>query len=85
MGHLQAMEMAAYAPLRAALTWHLTANHFPPVPEAWVPVCERVIHGLRDETLTMRDMVENPVNPGLKHTVSAIVHTLHLNAWLEIE
>lgn len=29
--------------LKAALTWHLTANHYPPVPVSMVPVCIKAI------------------------------------------
>lgn len=35
--------------LTAALSWHLSGNHYPPVPQAFVPVCEQAIAAALDE------------------------------------
>ena len=32
MGRMQATEMAALADIDTALRWHLTSNHYPPLP-----------------------------------------------------
>ena len=42
-GSLQAMEMAEMLEIESALSWHLTSNHFPPVPVSMVPVCIEAI------------------------------------------
>jgi hypothetical protein len=48
MGNLQAQEYAELAwtgetSLRGALSWHLTSNHFPPVPTIMVEPCLEAI------------------------------------------
>lgn len=43
MGHMQAMEMAAHADLDTALRWHLTSNHYPPLPVALVEPAKQAI------------------------------------------
>lgn len=35
--------------LRAALSWHLTSNHYPPLPSFFIPVAEQAIDLARDE------------------------------------
>jgi hypothetical protein len=59
MGALQAMEFAAAVSdssidLEPALQWHLTANHWPPLPIEYVGILAAVIRdmnsGLIDET-----------------------------------
>ena len=51
MGHLQAAEFGAAVAAgqiqrRVALEWHITANHFPPLPIGYVDVAETVIDRL---------------------------------------
>lgn len=47
MGHLRATEaattMAEMAGLDAALHYHLTANHYPPIPTEMIPVAKSAI------------------------------------------
>lgn len=47
MGNLQAAEMARLAHIDQALTWHLQANHYPPVSAALVPACKQAIKNAR--------------------------------------
>jgi hypothetical protein len=54
MGSLQAAAFAEAVKdgdtnLSAALTYHLTANHYPPLPISLVPVAERVIELAQNE------------------------------------
>lgn len=37
------------ASLRTALSWHLTSNHYPPLPTFFIPVAERAIELGQDE------------------------------------
>ncbi len=46
MGRLSAFEMASYADIRTAVSWHLSANCYPPVPSVMVPVCVRAIEAM---------------------------------------
>ena len=39
MGHLSALDMAQHAPLETAISWHLTSNHYPPLPTIFIPTC----------------------------------------------
>jgi len=49
MGHLSAMDMAAQPISReAALHWHLTSNHFPPVSTEFIPTCIAAIDAAND-------------------------------------
>ena len=49
MGRLQAEEMASLADLDTALSWHLTSNHYPPIPLSMLPVCKSAIEAFNDE------------------------------------
>lgn len=62
MGNLQASEMASAAfaaglvSLQQAVSWHLTANHFPPIPE-YTDLLVDVIVRVRDGELDLEDTV----------------------------
>jgi hypothetical protein len=46
MGHMQAMGLAAESDtfgLATMLAIHLTSNHYPPLPTAYIPLCEAAI------------------------------------------
>lgn len=43
MGRLQAEEMAGLLDLDTALYWHLTSNHYPPLPETLVDCAKTAI------------------------------------------
>ncbi len=85
MGYLQASEMARLAPGDMALRWHLTANHYPPLPESLIPVAKRVIK------LALADRLDDEVRlpKGItwrgqsKVPVRVAVESWHLEAFLE--
>lgn len=69
-----------------ALSWHLTSNHYPPVPDFMVPVCEAAIDAWNDE----RDpdkLISLPEGVGYRGLTAAPAHAIieahHLEAWLE--
>ncbi len=70
-------------PRRAALIWHLTSNHFPPVSNAWVPVCETVIDRL-NEGAKPDERVDNPVREGETLELYEVAEGLHLEPWLDL-
>lgn len=39
MGRLQADEFAQLTDIRTALSWHLSSNHYPPIPSAMIEPC----------------------------------------------
>lgn len=69
----------------AALHYHLTANHYPPIPEAMIPVAQRAImlasDGLYDEEI---ELPEGWIVNG-KHalTVREVVDIMHLQAFIQ--
>ena len=85
MGRLQAEAMAeASISLEAQLEWHLTANHYPPVPSIMIPVCIEAIDAANEgdwdklitlpENVSWRGLTEVPVH--------AIVEQHHLDPWI---
>lgn len=66
---------------RQALVWHLTANHYPPIHEVFVPVAEQAIElaniGDWDETIEMPN--------GITKSVGEIVDELHLTPFVDLE
>lgn len=76
--------------LRAALHWHLTSNHFPPVPESMVDVAEEALEGVRQGASLTEDCVELP--EGAEHRrygrsvpLGEIIRVLHLEAFIGLE
>lgn len=43
MGRLALEDMLEQASFEQALAWHLTGNHFPPLPLSLLPVCKQAI------------------------------------------
>ena len=86
MGRLQAEAMASedFLPLENQLRWHLTSNHYPPVPESMIPVCIEAIdkanEGEWEEFITLHAGISwrgEPMSP-----VHAIVESHHLETWI---
>ena len=66
-------------PLGVKLKWHLQFNHYPPVPEVFVPLCEQVIACANaGEWNAVLDMPN-----GLSRTVAYIVENLHLEPFCD--
>lgn len=84
MGYMSARDMAEQTDLDTALSWHLTANHFPPVPVTLVPACKEAIQAILDEEpdrlidlpdeITYRDLTLAPAY--------AIAEAHHLDAFI---
>jgi hypothetical protein len=88
MGSLQATEMAnSGLSLEDSLSWHLRANHFPPVPLEMIPVCMEAIQ-LMNEGL-FNSQVELPLGTSYRGDTTApawaITDAHHLDAWIEEE
>ena len=81
MGRMQADEMARELPLDAALHWHLTCNHYPPLPVALVEPCKAAIEAGQDEDW-LRPI---PMPEGFRQHVTAgdLIEGLHLESFLE--
>lgn len=86
MGRLQATEMSSMLPEQQALEWHLTANHYPPIHESFVPVAiqaiNRAVAAIEEEDRSIwREQIEMPNGKVL--TVSEICEGLHLDTFVE--
>lgn len=89
MGASQAREMAELDSIgiEQSIGWHLTSNHYPPIPTMMVPVCIEAIDNANDgewdklvslpEGVSWRGLTEAPT--------SAIVEGHHLESWIESE
>lgn len=80
MGHTIAQAIAeSDLSLEDKLSWHLTGNHYPPVHEAFIPVCIQAIElanaGAYDAELTYPN--------GLVRTVRHCIDGLHLEYFLQ--
>ena len=68
-----------------ALSWHLSHNHYPPVPAAMIPVCAAAIDAaLADDWDVELDLPERTSYKGRATApVWAIVDAHHLGAFIE--
>lgn len=71
--------------LEQALVWHLTSNHFPPVPTTMVEPCIQAIDAIHeDDAERLIDLPEETSWRGQsKAPAWAIVEGHHLEAFLE--
>ena len=88
MGNMQAQAMAATdTSIEVQLSWHLSSNHYPPVPETMVPVCIEAINaynaGEYDAEIALPEGMSYRDNP--EAPVDAIIEQHHLHAWLDEE
>lgn len=89
MGYVSAAGMAemtkeGLASMEQALNWHLTANHFPPISTALVPVAMEAIKnanaGNWSQPVAMPEGYRRREIP-----TGELIEGLHLHAWLEGE
>ena len=85
MGRMQAEEMKELGSLDQALSWHLTSNHYPPVPLTMLPICKEAIeHANTGDWYTMLKLPKGISYQGNESApVHAIVKQHHLDTFLE--
>lgn len=91
MGASQAHEFAALVgeglPLEAALDYHLTSNHFPPVPREMIPVAKSAIdyanEGVWDVDVDLPEGVEFRGQPVA--SIYDIIEAFHLDPFIDYE
>ena len=91
MGHLRAMEaatvMTEMAGAEAAMHYHLTANHYPPVPSEMVPVALEAVSlfaaGDPDGRVELPDGITYR-DGSTSVAASLVVQSLHLDAFVEV-
>lgn len=87
MGSVQAQEMAEMLDIKDAIAWHLTSNHFPPIPLSMVPVCiEAIENALAGEWTKLVSLPEGVGYKGLTVApTDAIIAQHHLDPWVELD
>jgi len=87
MGSVQAQEMATLADQRQGIAWHLTGNHYPPVPLSMVEPCIDAIAAVNDGESNRRIELPGEITwRGEKSAPAyAIVEAHHLDPWVDYE
>jgi len=49
MGYVALVDMLDIATYNEALNWHLTSNHFPPIPRDFFPSIKQAIEAVRND------------------------------------
>jgi len=85
MGSLQAMEMAEILDIDTALSWHLRANHYPPVPLTMLEACKEAIWACNEwDSDKLISLPEGVWYRGATAAPAwAVVKGHHLAAWLD--
>lgn len=65
--------------LEQKLSWHLQGNHYPPVHEAFIPVCIDAINRANEGDYTSLILYPNGIERSVSHTIQG----LHLEAFLD--
>lgn len=85
MGYLNALGMAEAADLDTALGWHLSANHYPPIPSEMIPVAKEAIDAMLElepeRPIDLRDIVE--YRDSKTAPAWALVEHMHLDAFID--
>lgn len=91
MGALQALAMTETdLSLEQQLSWHLQGNHYPPIPQAMIPVCieaiDAVIEQDPDRLIPLPKMEDGFQirwrDGNIEAPAWAVVEHAHLDAWL---
>lgn len=91
MGYMQAAGFAeavddGMISLDMALSIHLSSNHYPPIPQAWIPACKSAIQvGIEAALEEDWDLLDAEITvPGLPtRTARWLIEGAHLDAFIE--
>ena len=87
MGYLSALDFAANADQDTALRWHLTTNHFPPLPEGLLEPAKEaianVLAGATDALVDLRGFGSYKGEPSAPSW--ACIEAWHLEAFLDAQ
>ena len=85
--HSLAGMMEGVDDLEVLLEWHLSENHYPPVPHCWVAVCKKIVEDYSDDPAEFDwdGTVTRPAELGavFEIPIRDIVETLHLGDIME--
>ncbi len=92
MGRMNALGMAAEVDggnvvLNSALHWHLTSNHYPPMPVELVSVAEEAIEKADEGEWEHEIEIPDGINFRGRYivTVSEAVEVMHLDSFLSLD
>ena len=87
MGRMALEGMLEQASEDQALRWHLSSNHFPPLPESLIPVAKRAIQAARRGQWSMKITLPEEFTWKGQSTapVSACITEWHLDAFISEE
>jgi len=85
MGRLQADEMIQHAGVEQALAWHLSSNHYPPIPREFIPLCLQAIDNANAGEWDKPIELPNGVLWRGESTcpTHALVEYAHLDSWID--
>jgi hypothetical protein len=85
MGHTTALDLAGQIHLDQGLAYHLTGNHYPPVPLAMVDPCKAAIDAFLDEDWDREIELPDPITYKGRTTAPAraIVEQHHLEPFID--
>jgi hypothetical protein len=83
-----AMGMAEATDIDTGLSWHLSSNHYPPVPQSMIESAKQAItafnEGETDRDIPLPDGIRR--RDGQQHAPAyELVSSLHLDAWIDSE
>ena len=87
MGHMGAVGMAEATDIDTGLSWHLSSNHYPPVPQSMIEPAKQAItafnEGETDRDIPLPDGIS--FRDGQHAPAYELVSSLHLDAWVDYE
>jgi hypothetical protein len=85
MGSLQAAEMAELVPMEQAIAWHLSSNHYPPIPASMAKPCLDAIDAYWEDDIDREIQMPDGISYRGETTVAAreIIISCNLDAWLD--
>lgn len=94
MGSLQAQDIQNFASLDVSLAWHLSGNHYPPIPSSMIPIAKEAIEKAQEYQFTLdQDLldyrIELPDGVSFRGSTAApvrdIMEGLHLWDFVQAE
>ncbi len=85
MGSLQAAEMAELMQMEQAIAWHLSSNHYPPIPASMAKPCLDAIDAYWEDDIDREIQMPDGISYRGESTVAAreIIISCNLDAWLD--
>jgi len=84
---MSAMGMAEATDIDTALSWHLSSNHYPPIPQVMIEPAKKAIAAANendwDRVITLPESVS--FRDGNTAPAHEMVEAMHLDAWIDYD